>query len=186
MGSEMCIRDRLNSEPVEVSASELIALRKLDFRVSEPKALADVSGTIKTQLTNERASEAAKKAGDSVLAVANTNWEALVADENVAIESFTVSMVDQERKAGVDVLREVFKTQLNGESEKVISFTDSSGDFNIVRLNSVEAGDVSKASEQIKESTRRLIAQRNGSSLFQSYLQGLNQEIKAEINEDLL
>jgi len=184
--SEQVLIDGLNSEPVEVSNGEFIALRKLDFRASEPKALADVSKTIETQLTNQRASDAAKEAGDSVLATANSSWSSLVNDENISIDSFTASLVDPERKASGEVLREVFKAQLNGASEKVLSFTDQSGDFNIVRLNKVVAGDVDQASEQIKESTRRLVAQRNGLSLFQGYLKGLTEELKSEINEDLL
>ena len=95
-------------------------------------------------------------------------------------------MVDQELKANSDVMREVFRVQLNGKSQEVVSLTDTAGDFNIVRLNKVQAGDVANASAQIKESTRRLISQRNGSALFQSYLNGLSEEVKEKINEDLL
>ena len=55
-----------------------------------------------------------------------------------------------------------------------------------MRLNSIEAGDVASVDEQIKRSTRRILEQRNGSSLFQSYLDGLSKEIESEINTDLL
>jgi len=95
-------------------------------------------------------------------------------------------MIDRNRTVNNDVLREVFRTQLDGAAEKVISFTDGTGNFNIVRLNSIEAGDVASVDEQIKRSTRRILEQRNGSSLFQSYLDGLSKELESEINTDLL
>ena len=184
--SEQVLTEGLNSDLIEVSPTKYVAIRKLDYRDTEPKQLADVSEQIKAQLTSTRASLAAEKAGDDILAKATTDWASLASDNSVVIESHTASMVDQELKANSDVMREVFRVQLNGKSQEVVSLTDTAGDFNIVRLNKVEAGDVANASAQIKESTRRLISQRNGSALFQSYLNGLSEEVKEKINEDLL
>ena len=185
--SEQVLDEELNSDLIEISPSQYIALRKLDFRDTEPMTLANVTEGIKADLVDQRASDAAAKAGASILAKAQTNWGTLAAaDSSVEIESYTASMVDSELKASSEVLREVFKTQLDGASEKVVSLTDNSGDFNIVRLNAVTPGDVDKASAQVKESTRRLVLQRNGGSLFQSYLNGLSRELKEQINEDLL
>ena len=76
--------------------------------------------------------------------------------------------------------------RLDGKSELVDTFIDEFGDYYIIRLKDISPGDVSKASEQVKESTRRLIAQRNGASLFQSYLQGLTKGLESKINKDLL
>ena len=184
--SEQVLTEGYNSEPIEVAGGGYVALRKLEFRESEPKKLEDVSAAIKSELVNQRATQAAEQAGDTVLAKAKADWSSLAADEEVKIESFTVSMVDRNRTVNNDVLREVFRTQLDGAAEKVISFTDGTGNFNVVRLNSIEAGDVASVDEQIKRSTRRILEQRNGSSLFQSYLDGLSKEIESEINTDLL
>ena len=184
--SDQVLTEGYNSEPIEVAGGGYVALRKLEFRESEPKPLTDVSETIKSQLVSKRASEAAEKAGDSILTTAKSDWSSLASDENTKIESFTVSMAERQRPVSDDILREVFKTQLEGKSEKVISFTDQVGDFNIVRLNSVVAGDVSKVDEQIKESTRRILKQRNGSALFNSYLKGLTKDLESKINQDLL
>ena len=184
--SEQVLTEGYNSEPIEVAGGGYVALRKLEFRESEPKALKDVSEAIKAQLVSQRASDAAEKAGDSILATAKTNWSDLADDEEIKIESFSVSMVERQRPVNDDILREVFKTQLEGATEKVISFTDITGNFNIVRLNSVVAGDVSKVDEQIKESIRRVLAQRNGSALFNSYLNGLTKDLESKINQDLL
>ena len=184
--SEQVLTEGYNSEPIESTSNNFIALRKLEFREAEPKSLESVSTIIKTQLTNQRASEAAENAGDSILEKAKTNWSDLTSDESINVESITISLTDQERKANNDVLSEVFRAQLDGTTQKIISFTDQSGDFNVVRLKSITPGDVDKVSDQIKESTRRLVASRNGSSLFQSYLQGLTKELKSSIDSDLL
>lgn len=176
----------LNSEPVELADGVYIALRKLDSKPSEPKELASVSEQIKSTLTSERASDAAKKTGDSILERAEANWAGLASDESVKIDSHTVTMIDTEQNVAVDVLRNILKMQLEGEATKIDSFTGANGDFNIVRLHKIAPGDVSKVSEQVKESTRRMIGQRNGQALFQSYLDGLNSQYSTEINEDLL
>ena len=184
--SEQVLTEGYNSEPIEVAGGGYVALRKLEFRESEPKALKEVSETIKSLLVNQRASDAAEKAGDSILATAKNDWSSLADDEDTKIESHTVSMVERQRPVSDDILRQVFKTRLDGAKEKVISFTDQIGNFNIVRLKSVVAGDVSKVDEQIKESIRRVLAQRNGSALFNSYLNGLTKDLESKINQDLL
>jgi len=175
-----------NSEPIELADGVYVAVRKLNFEASAPKALAEVSAQIKTTLTNERASAAAKAAGDSILERAELNWNELAKDETLKIDTHTVTMIDTEQKVAPDVLRTVLKMQLDGVATKVESFSGVAGDFNIIRLHKIAPGDVSKVSEQIKESTRRLIAQRNGQSLFQSYLKGVGKPYREQINEDLL
>ena len=54
--------------------------------------------------------------------------------------------------------------------------------FYIVRLTSIEAGDLDEVSEQIKDSTRRLIEQRNGQSLASAYLESLRGQLVPEID----
>lgn len=184
--SDQVLSEGLNSEAIEVTPTEVIALRKSEYSAPEPRLLADVSAQIKQELTNQRASDAAKQAGDSILSQAKESWSTLADDESYEIASHTVSMSDQDRKASSEILTQVFKTQLKGAASKVVSFTSVNGDFNIIRLSKIAPGDVAKVSTQVKESTRRLVSQRNGGSLFQSYLEGLTEQLKDDINEDLL
>ena len=78
------------------------------------------------------------------------------------------------------------RTQLNSVASKVLSVADPNGDFNIIRLNKIAPGDLTAVSEQVKDSTRALLSQRNGNALFESYIQGLNSDLELQINEDLL
>jgi len=145
-----------------------------------------VTEQIKTQLTNERAATAAEQAGDQLLAKAELDWKSLADDESVTITTHTATLIDTDRKASPAVLGEVMRTQLNAVASKVLSVADPSGDFNIIRLSKIAPGDLNAVSEQIKDSTRELIAQRNGSALFESYLQGLSSDLELQIDEDLL
>jgi hypothetical protein len=86
-----------------------------------------------------------------------------------------------------EVLQLVSKLKLTDQGQSVLDKTSSvSGDVYIVKLNAVEKGDVSTVSQQVKDSTRRLIQRRNGESLISSYLDALREEYQPEINQELL
>lgn len=184
--SEQVQNDGVNSELIEIADGVYVAVRKLSFAASEPKLLSDVSGEIKASLTRERAIAAAKQAGDSVIARAESDWASLANDSSVEIATHTISMIDTNRVVASDVLREVIKIHLGDAATKVVSFTGENGDFNVVRLTQIAPGELTEVSKQIKDATRSLIEQRNGQSLYSAYIQGLNNELAAEINEDLL
>jgi len=180
------LNDNVNSELIELADGVYVALRLLNFAASEPKKLEVVSDEIKTKLIAERATAAAEEAGDSLIKRASQNWQALADDETVAINNHTVSMIDTDRKVANDVMREVVKMRLNNGEAVINSFTGVNGDFNILRLHKIAPGDLTKVSQQIKDSTRTLIEQRNGQALFRSYMDGLNKSMDIKVNEDLL
>jgi peptidyl-prolyl cis-trans isomerase D len=184
--SEQVQNDLLNSELIEIADGVYSAIRQLSFAASEPKQLSNVREEIKAALTKERAIAAAKQAGDSVIAQAESNWASLVSDPEVTITNHTISMVEPNSVVASDVLREVLKIHLGDAATKVVSFTGANGDFNVVRLTQIAPGDLTAVSTQIRDSTRALIEQRNGQSLYSAYIQGLNEELAVELNEDLL
>lgn len=184
--NESVLNDDVNSELVETANGVFLALRKLDFAPAEPKKLPVVSDEIKSTLTAQRASEAAKLAGDSILDRVKNDWSAVAVDESVESTSYTVSMIDTDRKVSTDVMQQVVKMRLDNGAALVNTFTDSQGDFNIVRLNTIAAGDLATVSQQVKDATRSLIEQRNGQAFFSAYMKGLNETLANNINEDLL
>ena len=183
---DVVLNQDLNSELIELGDGMYVAIHKLAFAAAEPKKLETVSEEIKSTLTTERAIAAAEKAGDDILQRAELNWNELAKDDNVTIQTHTISMVDTERKVAPDVMREVVKMQLSDAATKVNSFTGINGDFNIVRLTQIAPGDLAQVSEAVKDATRRLIEQRNGDSLVETYIDSLSEELALEINEELL
>ncbi len=184
--SDQVAAQNLNSDLIELDNGLYIAVRNGEFKASSPKPLADVSAQIKATLLAEKASEAAEVAGQDLLKRAEQNWGELVSDEGVDIQTFTVSLIDTERKASPDVLREVIKMQLRDKATDIKSFSGFSGDFNIVRLHKIEPGDLTQVPQQVKDATRRMLEARNGQSLFDAYLNGLQESVNTQINEELL
>ena len=185
--SEAVLQDGLNSELIEIADGVFVAINKKEFIESAPRPLTDTSAEIKQLLSDEKATAAAVAAGDSVRERASSNWASLVSDESLKIESHTITMIDTDQKVARDVTQEIMRMQLSaGESEKIKTMTGSNGDFNVLRLTSITAGDLNSVSEQVRNSTRNLIELRNGNLMFESYLNGLNEELDLQINSDLL
>ncbi|MEM7357755.1 MAG: SurA N-terminal domain-containing protein [Pseudomonadota bacterium] len=180
------LEDDINSEPIEISPGQYVVIRKLDYQPSEPEQLADVSDLVRTALTQEKAADAAKQAGESLLEQARLNWQTLADNESLGVSSHAVALIDNNRVVSQTVLQKVSTMQLNGGLAAVDSAEDLGGDYHIIRLTGVEAGDVNTVSAQIKDSTRRIIAQRNGQSLINNYLLSLGDKLAPEINNDLL
>lgn len=184
--SEQVFQDGINSEPIELSNNRYVALRKDKFVASAAKPIAEVSEQIKAILVDQRSSLAAENQGASVLEKAQSDWSSLVSDETVTIATQTVSMIDNDSKVSNDVLRHILKAQLQDDSATVSSLTGLGGDFHIVRLTKIAPGNLNEVSEQVKDATRRLVAQRNGASMLNSYINNLGSTLSSEINSDLL
>jgi len=184
--SEPVQNEGVNSELLEIADGVFVAVRKLKFAPAEPKKLTAVSAQIKSTLTTERATAAAEKAGDSVLERAKANWKSLTEDESIEVANHTISMIDSDRKVPADVMQDIFRVQLADQSTKVVSMTGSNGDFNVIRVTQIAPGDLTTISPQVKDATRRLLEQRNGSSLVETYISGLSKELALDIDESLL
>jgi len=188
--SDLVFIENINSEPIEVAAGSYVVIRKLDYQESRPSELALVSDQVKQILIDRNASEAAGEKGQELLALAQSDWGDLVSnlaeDENLEIETHTVSLADQERVVDANVLAEVANLKFENGEPILTTVETVDGNFHIVRLTNVAAGDLDAISEQVKDNTRRLIEQRNGQSLANAYLQTLRSEMVPEIDPNLL
>ena len=178
------------SEPIEISAGKHVVIKKLDYKESQPKELATVSEQIKQILINQKASRAASDQGTDLLALAKSNWTDLVASveekERLEVTTHTVALTDQTPVVDTAVLAKVTNATLAEGEPEIINVESADGNYHIMRLTEIKAGDVSAVSEQIKDSTRRMIEQRNGQSLANAYLDSLRTELAPEIDAGLL
>ena len=180
------LEDGLNSDPVEVSEGYYVALRKIDFKPAAPKELAEVSEQIKASLINQGAELAAQAAVDTLQTKAQESWDQVLADPELSSIQHTVSLIDPALPVASDIVQKVSAMRLNGNEPAIETLRSNNGDFHLIRLTKVRPGDLRQVSDEIKEATRSLVAQRNGNSLFSSYLYQLNQDVAKNINEDLL
>lgn len=184
--SEEVMIEELNSEPIEVSDEQLVVVRKKDVQAAAPMALADVRTQIISLLSEEKARAAAAARGEELLIQAKSDWANINDQENLEYASHTVSLIDQNRAVSPELLQKVSTLQLTAAGPEIVSVVDRNGDFHIVRLRKVEAGDISKISEQIKDSTRRVLAQRNGQALVSTYIESLKQSYAPTVNNEML
>lgn len=184
--SNTVLTDGYNSELIELNDGVYVALRKKEFNPAAPKQLDEVRAQIKSALINERAIALAKQTGDDLLSRANSDWSSLAQDSAVNVETYTVSMLDTERKVSPAVMSEVIKMRLDDTATKVKSFSGMNGDFHIVRLTQIAPGDLANVSDAVKDATRRILRQRNGTAMVEAYIDGLSDQLNLEINEDLL
>jgi len=185
--SEVVLQEGLNSELIEIADNVFIAVNNKEFVESAPRALVDARAEIEQTLTDQKAIAQAQAAGDSVLERASDNWDSLVADESLSVENYTVSMVDTSQQVSNEVVQAVMRMQLAEGGDSVVdTLTTSNGDFNVVRLTAIKPGDLNALSEQLRSSTRSLIELRNGNSMFEAYLNGLDEELNLEVDSDLL
>ncbi|MFT4629301.1 MAG: peptidyl-prolyl cis-trans isomerase D [Arenicella sp.] len=184
--SEEILNDEINSQPIEATPGQYLVIRKAQYQAAEPKALAEVKDQISQNLTNQAAIATAQTQGGELLVRAESDWDSLAGDESITITNHTVALIDNNKLIAPEVVRKAASMNLLGGRPVIGSVISANGDFNIVRLSSVEAGDVNAVSQQIKDSTRRVIAQRNGQSLLNTYLKSLSSTMSPEINQELL
>ena len=184
--SEELLVDEINSEPIEVSEGHYVVIRKASYQASEPKPLDAVREQITALLSAQKAAEAAQAAGNSLLKKAESDWQSVSDDESLQVVSHTVALIDNNREVAGEVLQKVTSMQLTDGFPSLAAVEGRNGDFHLVRLTNITAGNVNTVSEQIKASTRRILAQRNGQSLMLTYIDSLSNTLNPEINNDLL
>jgi peptidyl-prolyl cis-trans isomerase D len=74
--SDDTLKNKRNTEAVEVAPQTLVAGRIVEFKPASKKPLAEVEGLIKQRVTMEEALKAAKKAGEEKLAAAKKSGDA--------------------------------------------------------------------------------------------------------------
>ena len=182
---EVLIED-INTEPLEVSDGQYIVLRKAVYQASEPSELAKVSEQIKSLVLSQKATAATQLAGAALLDKAESDWLSIVADESNQVSSHSIALIDNSREVPASVIRQISTMQINNDAPSLGFIEDRNGDFHLIRLTNVEAGNVNTISAQIKDSTRRILSQRNGQALLSTYIKSLSDTLAPEINRDLL
>ena len=183
--TEEILVKEVNSEPIEVTDRQYVVVRKASYQPSEPKTLDSIKDQISSLLTTQKATEAAQQAGEKLLENAQNDWQSVNADPSLDIASHTVALIDKNRVVTPEILQQVATMQV-GDSSSISSVSGPNGDFYILRLTAVQSGDVDGIDAQIKDSTRRILMQRNGQALVSTYIQSLSDELAPEINNDLL
>lgn len=149
------LRDKQNSGVIELSPDTMLAVRVAQVQPEHVPPLEKVSASIRERLLDERAAEAARKAGMAAL----DDWKA---DPGTLPEGFGASAVVSRQQPG-QLSQDVLNAAMRLPAEPLPAYAGVSdgNDYVVVRLDKVEAG----ASEA---SARDLLARQLGAAWGQA------------------
>lgn len=135
------LRDRNNSGVIEISPDTMVAIRVKDATPAHVPPLADVQDSIRERLTVQRATEAARAAGEAALKDLQAAAPATTAPEGFG-PTLTVSRQQSQglSRALVDAIMRMTPTQ----DKTAYAGVESGSDYVVVRLERVEAGNVTQ------------------------------------------
>ncbi len=173
--SQEILDDGANSGALELDPDTVIVLRAKEHLKPKPQAFDQVVAGIREHLSKERAAEAAKLAGEQLLAQVKQNGSGNRKDWKV-VEAATRT------QEGIDpvVLQALFRAPKPTTKEKpvYVGVALRNGDYVVLRLDGVNAPE-SVLSDEDKASYRRFLASRAGAQDYSAYRQQL--EEKADI-----
>lgn len=173
------IKDRRNTEAVEVSANNLVSVRVIDHKPSAPRNFDDVKTGIEDLLKLEAASKLAIAKGEAALknlrdgvAVADLDW----------IPEVTV---DRKNAQGLTQLAmtQIFKTDIS-KLPAYSGLADNKQGFLLVKV--VEVDTSSATNEDAVKSAKAELNAALAAEYLASYKQSLREKAKVKINQKLL
>ncbi|KIQ04863.1 MULTISPECIES: SurA N-terminal domain-containing protein [Pseudomonas] len=173
--SQEVLEDGSNSGAIELDPSTLVVVRVKEHRKPQQLTLEQVSDSIRGQLTQTRASEAAKAAGEALVAELRDGKAQAEGGDWQVVEAAT------RNQEGVDpaVLQALFRMpKPTGDASEFTGVTLGNGDFVVVRLKGVSEPEQALSDEE-KAMYRRFLASRSGQQDFAAFRKQL--ESKADI-----
>lgn len=173
--SQEVLEDGSNSSAIELDPNTLVVIRVKEHRKPQQLELDQVSDSIRAQLTKTRASEAAKAAGEQMVAELRDGKVKPEGAEWQVVEAAT------RNQDGVDpaVLQALFRMpKPTGEKSEFSGIALANGDFVVIRLKGVSEPEQALSDEE-KAMYRRFLASRSGQEDFAAYRKLL--ESKADI-----
>jgi peptidyl-prolyl cis-trans isomerase D len=172
--SQEVLDDGSNSSAIELDPNTLVVVRVKEHRKPEQLMLEQVGDSIRRQLAQSRAADAAKAAGEALIVALRDGKP----EGGVTWTHFEASGRNQD---GVDprVLQALFRMpRPEGDQPQFAGLSLNGGDFVVLRLNGVSEP-VSLTAEQDKVQYRRFLSSRTGQQDFAAFRKLL--ETKADI-----
>ncbi len=177
--SNEVLKDRRNTEAVEISTDNLISARVLDYKAAAPRSFDEVKSGIESLLKLEAASKLAIAKGEVALkdlrdgkAVTGIEW----------IPEVTV---DRKNAQGLTdlAMNQVFKTN-TAKLPAYSGLADSKQGYLLVKVIKVDAS--SLADEEAKKAAKTELNAVLASEYLAAYKQSLRDKAKVTVNEKLL
>jgi peptidyl-prolyl cis-trans isomerase D len=176
--SDEVLKNKRNTEAVEVSANNLISARVLEYKPSAPRSFDEVKGGIEALLKLEAASKLAKEKGEAALAK-------LSAGEKVTdLEWISPVTVDRKTAQGLPdtVMQHVFKIG-TGKLPAYGGFLDPNKSYTLIQISRI---DDALGDEETKKEAEHEINAAMASEYINAYGKSLKAKADITINRKLL
>ena len=177
--SEESLKDRRNTEAVEIAPNNLVSARVVDYKPSAPRSFDDVKAGIEDLLKLEAASKLAIAKGEAALKSLRSGAE--VADVNWIPEV----TVDRKNAQGLTQLAmtQIFKTDIS-KLPAYSGLADSKQGFLLVKVISVDS--TLAADEEAAKTAKTELDAALASEYLAAYKQSLREKAKVKVNQKLL
>lgn len=177
--SDDAIKNRRNTEAVEVAANTLVAARVLEHKPAELRPLEAVKADIEKKLAAEEAAKLAQKEGESKLAL-------LAKGESAGLSWSPAQTVLRQGMRGLppESLKAIFKAPPD-KLPSHVGVQLPGGAYVIYRVSQVRPGKAKEGDPRAKAQAAQL-AQLSGSEDFNAYLAALKARYPVEVNKAAL
>ncbi|MDI1309571.1 MAG: SurA N-terminal domain-containing protein [Methylotenera sp.] len=177
--SNEVLKERRNTEAIEVSTDNMVAARVIDYKAAAPKSFDEVKSGIEALLKLEAASKLAVKKGEAALTDLRDG-------KNVeGIEWINEVTVDRKNAQGLTdlAMNQVFKTN-TAKLPAYSGLADSKQGYLLVKVIKVDTS--SLANEEAKKAAKAQLNAALANEYLAAYKQSLREKAKVTVNESLL
>lgn len=190
--SDEVYSDGLNSTAIELDINTLVVVRKLDVQPADLQPLEEVQDDIVADIKRRKAREYVAALGPDLVEKlkSDSGWDAILAEQSLSAQEATRSRADgqsaDEAAPPPALMEAVFRAAPPSGGPPVFGGVESNGDYVLFRLTAVMEGNPDTASESVRTSVSRRLAQRRSQDLVQQYIADLREQAEVKIKEDAL
>lgn len=173
------LKERRNTEAIEVAANSLLSARVVDYKPAAPRTFSEVSAGIEDYLKQEQAAKLAIQKGESDLAILRQ------AKEVPALEWIPSVMADRKNAQGLTdlVMTEAFKMDA-GKLPAYSGIANSNKGYLLVKVSKVES--VLPAEDSDKQAKKIELQSALSLEYVSAYIKSLKEKAKITVNQQLL
>lgn len=178
--SNEVLKEKHNTEAVEVSPNNLVSARVIDYKASAPRDFNELKGGIEAVLKLEAATKVAKDKGEAILA--SLNQGKVVAD----LDWITPVTIDRKNAQGLSdgVMQHVFKIS-PAKLPAYAGFEEQNKGYTLVKLNGVH-NTAAESDEAAKKQANQALKAAIEAEYMAAYANSLKAKSDIVVNRKLL
>ena len=178
--SDAVLKEKRNSEAIEVSPNNLVSARVLEYKASTPRNFEDIKAAIEVVLKQEQAEKLATENGQATLK------KLIAGDAGKDLEWIPPVTVDRKTAQGLTeaVMSQVFKINTN-KLPAYAGFMSGKSSYTIVKISRVDNA-LASADEETKKSAETELQAAVAAEYISAYGNSLKAKSDVQVNRKLL